>query len=394
MKILHYIDRTDENLSVTSRFVTMLTEKMSQAVENKVISKQTSITELLRILKQYNPDIVTIHACWSMNAAIVGCICRKKGFAVVTLPHGGLMTNQLNTQFWKQKLPRILLYQWAAIRKSYAVVATTTNELNELRELGWRKRLILVRNPFAIDTIHSTEEESAECMRMLYQKIVDTNAYLNLSDFEEQAFCLLLFTSTVSDSGMTIKDSTELQEVLTEERQQQLRRLSQMEWQHILLAAKDRGVEREISEGANLLTLTPPITDVVVPARFPAKHKRYIRVNIKARKHLAGEGETTVEYRLAMTLSNLFRCLKKQQCESDSYRLWKEIAALYAMLRFEDYDEEKLLSILLKMKIKTFTRRMMHILQEVMLLTRGFMPVTPLNDKETKRLQHTLHHEP
>lgn len=394
MKILHYIDRTDDNLSATSHFVTMLTEKMSQAVENKVISKTTSISELLKILKQYTPDVVTIHACWSMKAALVNWICRKKGFAVVTAPHHGLMANQLNTQFWKQKLPRILLYQWTAIRKSYAVIATTTNELNELRELGWRKRIILVRNPYAVDTLHSTEEESAECMRMLYQKIVDTNAYLHLTDFEEQAFCLMLYTSTISDSGMTIKDSPELQATLTDEHRQQFSRLSQMEWQHILLASKDRGVEREIKEGARLLSLTSPIDDVVVPARFPAKHKRFIRVNMKARKLLSGISETSVEYRLSMCLSNLSRCLQNHQCESDSYRIWKEISMLYAMLRFADYDEEKLSALFGKMKLTGFARRMMHILQETMYLTRGFMPVAPLNDKKTTLLHNTIKHEP
>lgn len=393
MRILHYIDRPEETLGGASRFVTMLTGKMSQSVENEVIDRNISIPRLLKLLKQFTPDVVTIHACWSMKAAIVNWVCRKKGFPVVTLPHGGLMPNQLNTQFWKQKLPRILLYQWAAIRNSYAVVATTSSELNELRELGWRRRIIYVRNPYAIDTIQSTEEESAESMRMLYQKIADTSAYLNLTDAEEQAFRLIFYTSTISDGGLTIKDACNLHDDLDTERQQ-LQHLSQMEWMHILLAAKDRGVEKEISEGVKLLNLTPPISDVPIPARFPAKHKRYIRVNTKARKLLGDVSETSVEYRIAMSLCNLSRCLTKQQCESDSFRIWKELSTLFYMLRFDDYDEEGLRSLLTKLKITNFSRRMMHLLQRTMMLTQGFMPVEPLEDKETKRLYDIICHEP
>lgn len=389
MRIVHYIENISNQLDASARFVSMLGSAMPPTVETTIISGKPSRKEILRILYQVNPDVVHIHGCWSYYASRLQTWCRSRGYSVVIMPHGGLMSNQMQTEYWKQKLPRILLYQLRSIKRSTVLIASTTKELNELKQLGWRKRIALVRNPYATDDVKTTIEDSAETLLVLYQKIIDTNERLKLSRLEEKLFTIINFASLVP-----VKDSPELSVAYEGELQEYASRISALEWKHIILTAKDRGIEDAIANGAAALRLQYPDYEIEVPSRFLPKLQVKIRVNHGYEKVLAKHFDINVyrrEYALACLFYVLYLRLEKMQCESDKYRIWFELNTTFKTLRLEEYDEDVLQKMLRRLHITSFTRRMMQILSESHLLTEGFMPVTPLDDYHTEKLRKTIY---
>lgn len=95
-----------------------------------VLSFRKNLTRQLHLV---NPDIVHVHASWDFYSALVVMIARKLGFLVVVSPHGGLSPENMEVNFWKNRLPRLLAYQIRMIKRCHMVVVTSEEELKDLK---------------------------------------------------------------------------------------------------------------------------------------------------------------------------------------------------------------------------------------------------------------------
>lgn len=398
MKVLHYIDNLNDKFSASAKFVNMIISSSSKMDEMVVISGKPSRQKIIRTLHTLNPDIITIHTCWSRYAAYVQHLCVSRGYSVILFPHGALMPNQMQTEFFKQKLPRIIIYQLHAVKNCKVLVATSTKELGALKELGWKKRIALVRNPFSADESTSTNsEEVVKTLRALYQKIIDTDSKLCLTPFEESIFSLVIHIGIMNTSGMKVDDIPETEHILSDELRSRLSSISALEWQHMMLAAYDRGISNLFRLGANALELAIPHDEVEVPSRFAEKLGVKIRINNKVQKTLSKHfslSEDSPERRIASGIYAIYQRTEKRRCVSDKYRIWVEMSEIFRLLRFEDYDEDLLKSILHKLGISGYTCRILTILSETFLLTEGFMPFEPINDRNTEKLRKIIYKQP
>ena len=66
------------------------------------------------------------------------------------------------------------------------------------------------------------------------------------------------------------------------------------------------------------------------------------------------------------------------------------LATLYANLRLTDYDEQALVQALNKVKLLPFFRRVESVMHDLFKLPEGFMPILPLDDKQTKSLTNKI----
>lgn len=386
MKILHYIDNIDNKFATSTKFIQMLQGMSIPEMENFIMSGKVSRQYFIEKLYQLKPDIVHIHSCWNHNAAQVETWTLSRSIPVLVSPHGQLMPNVINSNFAKQKLPRILLYQIRMIRRCTVLIADTSTEHQALKDLGWRRRISLIRNPYAVGDIKITPEETIETLFTLYQKVINTKERLQLSTIENELFDWLLYTSLT-------KQLASAQSKIPTER---LRMLSALEWRHILIAAKDRGIYERIIDGATTLNLNIPEQEIEVPVRFKTPLKVKIRVNrkIDAKLKEAFPKSQDEEISIALRTHKLMLRLMKRKCESDKYRIWNEISELYSSLRFGDYNEETLIEMFKKLHCERFAGRMMQILRELLLLSEGFMPLKPINDNTTERIRKTIITEP
>ena len=66
------------------------------------------------------------------------------------------------------------------------------------------------------------------------------------------------------------------------------------------------------------------------------------------------------------------------------------LTTFYRLLRFGEYDEDKLQRMLKQLKLQKFTARLMQILQETYYLEEGYMPIPPIDDKRTNNIRKSL----
>ena len=63
------------------------------------------------------------------------------------------------------------------------------------------------------------------------------------------------------------------------------------------------------------------------------------------------------------------------------------LADLYKAIKYNDYDEDRLADVLRHLRLYRYSRRMIQLLTEKVLLKEGFMPIPPRDDRKTKDIK-------
>lgn len=302
--------------------------------------------DIIRQLELINPDIVHIHACWDWRAALVERISRRKGYFTTVSPHGGLSPEQMELNFWKDRLPRILLYQLQMIRNCNSIILTTEKEKTDMEALKWKRNLSLVPHPLTNDM---SDDETSSLLMSAYRKVIDTNYQKRLTAEEEVLMNNCLKASVWPYEELPDDLSTALD-------------TSGISFRRLYLYANDQEVTEEFINGAHKLNISiPPRLDVATIPRFKVKQKE----NKSRLKKLQ---------RLVMILTKLID--EKKVNEVKKWNL-RSLLLAYTLLRFSDYDEFKFNKLINKHGIQTFTRKFMTLMSEQFQLEKGFMPVLP-----------------
>lgn len=116
MRILHYIPKND---SMITSYVDMLVNSMGLGAENIIVDAETAAKEKLQ---SAHFDILHIHGCWHYSAYRVLKLALKKGTRMVLSPYGQLEPWILEEHYWKDKLPKKMLFQKDIVERAYAVI--------------------------------------------------------------------------------------------------------------------------------------------------------------------------------------------------------------------------------------------------------------------------------
>lgn len=140
-------------------------------------------------------DIIHLHGCWRNSSYSITRQAMKKGARLVITPHGQLEPWVQNDGYWKEKLPKRLLYQRNQMRKAYAVIIQGKMEEECMKRLSWNNRCIIIRN--AIVTQSITPKEMAKQTFALYRKVTDSDT-LSLMTQETRTVLRLLMKAGIT----------------------------------------------------------------------------------------------------------------------------------------------------------------------------------------------------
>jgi hypothetical protein len=105
MKILHYVAQQEPEL--TAKYVHTLCDAMGTDAECTVTN---SLSDAIGQLNAKHYDLLHLHGCWNYTAYRVVRHALRKGCRLVVTPHGQLEPWVIEQNYWKEKLPKRILY--------------------------------------------------------------------------------------------------------------------------------------------------------------------------------------------------------------------------------------------------------------------------------------------
>ena len=201
MKIIHYIPSIDRTAGGTSTYMQVLAKGLGELAEVHIITHASENplamdnctvhyvpeynpfrrhwTKLVAgIMEEIHPDIVHVNCCWMPACAAVQRIAQRLGYKVVLTPHGMLEPWIIKRHYWTRKLPALLLYQKAAIRKADCLQATAESEYDNLLRLGYNDKISVVKLGIDADGI-KMKESWKETRQILFLSRVHVKKGIN-----------------------------------------------------------------------------------------------------------------------------------------------------------------------------------------------------------------------
>jgi hypothetical protein len=242
----------------------------------------------------------------------------------------------------------------------YAVIARSPLEAESLFEQEV-KRVEIIRNPLVTKT--ASFDETAQKMAYVYQKVMDSNTLEQMNKDSELALAAIIKASITGDRRWL--DGT----------QHLLFDTKQINWRHLLVYAEHENIRNYIDYGINILGLSTPLIETKqINAYFPDYYTKPLPI-----KELIGDyNGNENDY-----LMRIIRQINKQPLLLHLIELTRE---LYR----NTVNDEQLIDLLEEKSLASYTARLMQIIQEQTLIDEGFMPITPIDDKQTKHIRNLL----
>ena len=315
--------------------------------------------EALQLLRDRQYDLLHIYGCWQYQSWKMARIALKKGVRLVFSPEGQLEPWVINEAYWKEKLPKKLLYQRWIVRHAYVVVIQGKMEEECMKRLGWNPRLEIIRNPEITHTI--TRQEAEHRHNVLYRKVMDTYTWELMSDQMREMIRQLIKAGITGDTRWTDGDMVTL---------------DQEQWRQLLCFAHHEQITDVIMRGANLFRLHVPYLEVEEIDWFkPEGHEKVESIESVIGSSFASEND-----RLIATFRLLRKLIARRRLSL------AHLVELDKELRFHHIEEERLHEELQDRNLLKWAARLMQVMAEKTGLTEGFMPVAPLNDRLTRQL--------
>ena len=376
MRILHYINSLKAG-NLLSDYILQLTSEQKEYAEVKTL---TSTDDFQKVAEEENPDIIHIHACWDYLAAKRAQWAVKKGYAVVLSTHWGLNEPIRSNEQRIRKFIKQMMYQQKTIHQVDAMLVTNEKERQMALTLGWQKRIDVIPNSLLNSSISASE--MAEQTILYYNKVLDTRYQVAMSSMENDAVYSLLHVGLARETSHNLLPSDQLLN---------LRSLNPAQWRRILLYSDDENIREIIDNAISRLQLNAPNIETSTIQRFalvlpkernPLNQKKIVGTKPLTRQRLNDNinSDETIVRTIAIMLANAHQLDRKQTLSM------RHLADLYTMIKYNDYDEDRLAEVLRHMRIYRFSRRIIQLLVDKLHLEEGFRPFSPLADNGLKAI--------
>ena len=356
MRVLHYFPQDN---SMISAYVSKLCEGMGLECLNE---KVTDSSEAQQHLRQSHYDILHLHGCWRNSSYLVARQAFAQGTRLIVSPHGQLEPWEMDDGYWKEKLPKRLLYQKRLIQQAYAVVIQGKMEEECLRKLGWNPRAVIIKN--ALITHSTTLQQMASQTFRLYRKVMDSNPWQLMSDELKsiaQQYLKVGITGDVRWMGDERYPAPSTQE----------------DWRLLLCYAHQEQLMEPLRQGLRIMGVEAPDLDLErIDCFYPDGYEAPKSIESVIGMMFASEND-----RLMATFRHLRKLVLRRQLTM------MHLIELDKELRHHTCDEELLAETLKEQNLYKLAGRLMQVMQSLTGFTEGFMPVPPLNDRLAKALQ-------
>lgn len=365
MKVLHIYPKSDD---LILRHVTLLAEGMRHSAEIHVTDSAKAFRQFLH---EVHPDIVHCHGCWHYPIVRSANSARRYGARIVITPHGQLEPWIIKQQGTREKVCKTLLWQKEAIRRAYSVITLGKLERNNFEKFKWSNRVEEIHN--AVTTNSITAAEMCAQTFAIYQKVMDSNTLELMDSYSLQTLARIIKAGITGDrrwiAGQAIPPLPSSPETPDAEG------MSTENWRRLFLYAEHENIRNYIDYGINILGMKTPLIDTTrIPAYFPPTYTRPRPV-----KELAGDymgNETDYLLRIIHQISKAPQLLHLIELTRELYR--------------DTVNDDQLTELLGDKKLKDFAARLMQVLREQTLLDEGYMPLIPIDDRQTKHIRKLL----
>lgn len=359
MRILHYYEDKD---TMISQHVKLLTDNMGMDAENYIATETEQAKTLLR---GGHNDILHLHGCWRNSSRSIVNLALRQGARLVLTPHGQLEPWIREEGYWKEKLPKQLIYQRDIVQKAYAVIIQGRMEQECLNRLKWNPRTVIIRN--AVVTHSITAKDMARKTLDVYQKVLDSNPLERMSNETRQTLLAMIIAGTTGDRRWIPEDMA-------------VSPLSGDDWRLLLCYGHQEQITDTLQRGIRILELEVPAIDVehidyFLPERY---------VETKSIQQSIGNEFPYENDRLLAT----FKVLRKWEAAHELSI--KHLIELNHELREHGCEEEELAEELKVRHLWKMVSRLMQVAAELTGLTEGFMPVAPTDDRLTRKMRREI----
>ena len=296
-------------------------------------------------------------------------------------PHGALVEKATTTEQKSTKKIKTLLYQAKMVRGMDALLVTNEQERQDILKLGWTQRIDIVQDSVLNSSL--SDDEMAQQTISFYRKVLDTRYQFAMTAMEKDAVPSLLHVGLAQETTHNLLPSDQLLN---------LRSLNPEQWRRIFLYADDEGIREIVDNCISRLQLNAPTIDTAAIERFPlllpkettsVDTDKLIGNQPMTRQRLSdySNKEDAIIKKIATIIANTRQIERKKKL---SLRM---LADLYTVIKYNDYDEDRLADVLRHLRLYRYSRRMIQLLAEKVLLKEGFMPIPPRDDRKTKGIK-------
>ena len=361
MRVLHFYQAEDPMIG---QHVAMLQEGMGLEAENHLA---VNADDARTLLQGSHYDILHLHGCWRNASRGIVNLALRKGCRLIVTPHGQLEPWIQEENYWKEKLPKRVLYQQTIMRQAYAIIIQGNMERECMERLAWNKRLVTIRNCVITSSISKTD--MARQTFKLYQKVMDTNTLELLSPE------MRLQLNTIIMAGITGDIRWLPASAVTT-----LSPAQSFPWRELLLYAHHEQITDTILRGLRVLNIEFPDVDVEHIDHFwPDDYQEVPLIGTTIGNQFASENER---------LLASFRVIRK--LISNGQFSIKHLIELDRELRQHQCEENELGEVLKEHQLWKIARRVMQLMHDKTGLTEGFMPVEPLDDYKTRNIRKQI----
>lgn len=226
----------------------------------------------------------------------------------------------------------------------YAILARSKMEARAIDS----PRTEIIRNPIITKTVDF--DEIAEFILRIYQRVMDTNVLELMSDDTQQALRLLLKAGTTGDrrwlGDMQIPSSPDFRQ--------------------LAIYAYYENVEEELQRGAEIM-------DIELPTMYVDMKTSYLPRDYHRPDKMDEPLVPTILESVADNNMNL-----------------RLLVDLDRALRDDNLDEEELMKKMAEQQRAGLLLSLLQVLKEQLLTEEGFLPGTPIDNRETQRLRNLL----
>ena len=351
MNVLHIYPKNNE---LIHRHVSLLVEGLKQSANVVVADNSKSFYKQARDVQA---DIIHIHGVNQMlHFKALRCAVKNNIRFVVTL-HGQLQPFALEAMPAQQRTALFLMMR-EYLSKAYAVITLGKLESSSFTKQGYNPRIEEIHNALITNTITPTEMASQTFA--VYQKVMDSNT-LELMDSNTLAALKAIIKVGMMGDKRWVDASTFDARLIN--------------WRHLMIYAEHENIVNYIDYGIRKLDLSAPLIDTQkIAAYFPNHYARP-----KPIKELAGDyqGDQT-DY-----LMRIIRQVLKHPTLLGAIELTRE---LYR----DNVNDDLLAEQLEEAGLTKSAARLIQVLADFVLLDEGYMPIDPLDDKQTDKLRNNL----
>ena len=351
MNVLHIYPRNSE---LIQQHVSLLVEGLKQSVNVTVADNSKSFYKQAR---DFEADIIHIHGANQMlQAKALRCALKHNIRCVVTL-HGQLQPFALSAMPPQQRAA-LIIFMREYLSKAYAVITFGKMETKAFRTYGYNPRIEEIHNAVYTNTI--TPAEMASKTFAVYQKVQDSNTLEMMDDNTRAALKAILKVGIMGDKRWV--DAKTFDPRL-------------INWRQLMVYAEHENISNYTDYGIRILELSAPLIDTQkIAAFFP---KNYTCP--KPVKELVGvyQGDQT-DY-----LFRIIRQVLKSPTLLGAIELTRE---LYR----DNVNDDQLAEKLEDAGLTKSAARLIQVLGDFILLDEGYMPIEPIDDKQTDKLRNNL----